>query len=538
MLRIVILLDSLKVSAWVWEAIFQTMQEKNARVVLAVVNQSPKSSGKKSPFLYRLYRALDRKVFLREPDAFSQKDLSSIPGWDIPVLPAQPIQKKYSDYLMRETLEEIRACNPDIIIRFGFRILKGEILQVPKFGVWSFHHGDPASYRGGPPGFWEVMTQQETTGTVLQRLNEKLDQGDVLYESWSQTDPLSVQRNANRIFWKSSFFVSRVLVEMEQKGKENWLKEIEDNDTKSRFNSQLLRPPGNLEMISLALGLISRNFLRKVNESRRQAHWEIGFAEGINPGNINQAEIKILSLPDSSIAYLADPFPVSDSGKQYVFAEQYDKEKKKGSIVCTRVEADGLKDHQLVLEEDWHLSYPFVFQEKETWYMVPESAEAGKLYLYKARKFPFQWGRLGVFYEGEGYDPTIYKADGKFWLFINEKAHPEVSSFDELNLYWTETLEKSVWNAHPMNPIVSDVRNSRPAGKLFREGNKLFRPAQDSGKRYGHRIAVQEVICLSETDYQERTAYYIEPKLLKSAMGVHTVNFCEDRIFLDFYFRK
>jgi len=89
-----------------------------------------------------------------------------------------------------------------------------------------------------------------------------------------------------------------------------------------------------------------------------------------------------------------------------------------------------------------------------------------------------------------------------------------------------------------MNPIVSDVRKSRPAGKLFHKDGKLYRPAQDSGKRYGHRIAVQEILKLTESDFEERTAFFIEPELVDGALGVHTLNFCENKMFLDFYFRK
>ena len=58
-IRIVVLLDSIDVSAWVKEAIFQITKVPDAQLVLVVINKSPKSSGKKSPFLYRAYRSID-----------------------------------------------------------------------------------------------------------------------------------------------------------------------------------------------------------------------------------------------------------------------------------------------------------------------------------------------------------------------------------------------------------------------------------------------------------------------------------------------
>ena len=48
----------------------------------------------------------------------------------------------------------IKSKNLDILFRRDFRILKGEILNSARFGIWSFHHGDNDHFRGLPPGFW------------------------------------------------------------------------------------------------------------------------------------------------------------------------------------------------------------------------------------------------------------------------------------------------------------------------------------------------------------------------------------------------
>ena len=51
-----------------------------------------------------------------------------------------------------------------------------------KIGIFSFHHGDNDFYRGGPPGFWEVYNQEPSTGFIIQRINEVLDNGDVIFK--------------------------------------------------------------------------------------------------------------------------------------------------------------------------------------------------------------------------------------------------------------------------------------------------------------------------------------------------------------------
>lgn len=544
--RIGILTDSDFLQAWEFECLNDLIKKGNAEIVLEIRNLSPKSSGKKSGFIYRAYRGLDRRAFKSAHDAFQYLSISSLPispdpdsyrdYRDIPIIKVIPIQTLYRDELQRADLDKIKEYKLDIILRFGFRILTGEILTLPRLGVWSFHHGDPAQYRGGPPAFWEVMMGWETTGTVLQRLTEELDAGETLYQSFSQTDPLSVQRNANNIFWKSAYFVSRVLNSIEILGEQQWAETLKNQSKKPKV--PLLKPPGNLHMLGLFWELFSRNIKRKIQEKRKPAHWELAKVSHSDPSGIEVSDVSLMRTSDFTSNYLADPFPVFHQGQTYVFAEQYDKKANKGNIVCGIMSGNELQDVQVIIQEDWHLSYPFIFEENGVHFMIPESAEAGKLYLYQASSFPFQWERKSVFFEAEAYDPTLFKKDGKFWLFVNQKPHPASSSFEELNLYFCDSLHAPNWTSHPMNPIVSDVRKSRPAGKLFYKDGKLYRPAQDSGKRYGHRIAVQEILKLTESDFEERTAFFIEPELVDGALGVHTLNFCKNKMFLDFYFRK
>jgi len=102
---------------------------------------------------------------------------------------------KFSEYFQEEDLARIRGFDLDFILRFGFGIIRGEILKVPRYGVWSFHHGDEQKYRGAPPCFWEIDQAQPETGVMLQRLTDRLDGGIVLKKGWFQTIRHSYPRN-------------------------------------------------------------------------------------------------------------------------------------------------------------------------------------------------------------------------------------------------------------------------------------------------------------------------------------------------------
>ena len=68
----------------------------------------------------------------------------------------------------------------DVVLHFGIGILRGDILDRPKYGILGFHHGDLGAYRGGPPGLWEFIHGQPETGVTVQQFTETLDGGAVL----------------------------------------------------------------------------------------------------------------------------------------------------------------------------------------------------------------------------------------------------------------------------------------------------------------------------------------------------------------------
>ena len=56
-------------------------------------------------------------------------------------------------------------------------MIKKPLLNVPKVGTLSFHHGDMKKYRGQPAGFWELFNNEKKIKITVQLLSEKLDAG-------------------------------------------------------------------------------------------------------------------------------------------------------------------------------------------------------------------------------------------------------------------------------------------------------------------------------------------------------------------------
>ena len=63
----------------------------------------------------------------------------------------------------------------------AFASSKAIFSKPPPYGMWSLHHDDNRSYRGGPALFWEIYERNPESGTILQVLTDALDGGKVLY---------------------------------------------------------------------------------------------------------------------------------------------------------------------------------------------------------------------------------------------------------------------------------------------------------------------------------------------------------------------
>src|SRR5262249_24509512 len=127
-------------------------------------------------------------------------------------IPVRPLKTRFVDRFSPEDVASIRAHDLDVVLRFGFNIIKGDILSTARFGVWSYHHDDNDQYRGGPAQFWEIYEGNRVSGVILQVLTEKLDGGRVIYRSYGATaSNLWLSQNRMLTYLKASSFVQRCL---------------------------------------------------------------------------------------------------------------------------------------------------------------------------------------------------------------------------------------------------------------------------------------------------------------------------------------
>lgn len=393
-------------------------------------------------------------------------------------------------------------------------------------GVWSYHHGDNLVNRGGPAGFWEFFRKEREIGSILQILTEDLDGGEVLYRSWS-TVHTSHKETLNGYYWKTSLFISRKLKELYELGEENFLKKLKsENDRLHIYSNKLYTLPGNYAFFKLLVGRFELWVRLKIRIKFSFEQWILLYSFN-NTSNLSTSIFRYKRLIPPKERFWADPCVIFENDKYFVFFEEFIYKINKGHLSVMEIDAKGnCSSPKIILEHPYHLSYPFVFKYDGEYYLIPESEQNLTIQLYKATNFPYEWQfKMNLMENVTAVDTTIFIKDNKFWLFTNIVEIAGAPYHDELFLFFSDSLFSNNWKSHPCNPIVSDVKSARPAGKIFHHNGKLYRPSQDCSYRYGYSTIINEILVMNETEYKEREVSDISPSWADDVVATHTLSF-------------
>jgi len=248
--------------------------------------------------------------------------------------------------------------------------------------------------------------------------------------------------------------------------------------------------------------------------------WSIGIYKGNSPFNLTDPEdisnpiLTGESITDIDGVFVADPFMVATKEKYFVFFEVINRATGQGDIAYAESANLTIWDYgKVVIDEKFHLSYPYVFQWDGNYYLVPESQKDFSVRLYIATDFPEEWEYIGNILSGYRYvDNSLFRYLDKWWMFVSTGDN------NVLNLYYSEDLQ-GFWKPHPMNPIIKfDKHYSRPAGRVISYCNKLYRMVQDDYPEYGTHVFAFEITELSEESYSEQIVS-TQPLLTGTGIG-------------------
>lgn len=527
-LRIGLLLNNFDVPAWIYTTIRKIAQGDYAEIELVILRDSEEPSGSGPSrrhagglgrALFGLFARFEDRLIRITPDAFRPMEaIVLLEG--VPVYSVRPLLEKGCEVLTDEDVEKIRAKDLDVLVNLGFGRLQGEILRGAKFGVWIYQHSDVATRIDELAGFWEMKDSSPVLFSSLCLHSEDSRRAFPLFQSCSHAHRTSLKRTRNAHFWKSSSFVPRKLEELHRDGPEVFFRKLDDRSRNSELPAAQKRVyPTAFEMFQFAVrkGLLFAG--QVVKDYFSDTRWILMHGTSTEFSSFR----KMIPPQDR---YWADPFVISRSDGHYIFIEEFDYHRQKGHISVIVLDDQGrYSAPEKIVDRPYHLSYPFVFEVDGRFYLIPESAEKRTIEVYECVDFPRRWEfKMNLMEDLIAYDSTLFRHNGKWWLFttiVEVEGGPDT---DELFVFSAEDLFTSNWIPHPLNPVISDVRRGRSAGRVFLNDGKLFRLSQDGSRRYGYAFSLNEILVLNDSQYQEKTVRSVLPDWDRSIQASHTMS--------------
>jgi hypothetical protein len=515
-LRIGLLLDDLLVSKYVHEFVKWSRAHSKLQISRFILlpplqqrngdHRLQPSHGNRSGIIsnlfFRLIRQVEKILLVKNKrhfDHLSKFDLTSVvPGGAV----------------FRIGDDGINFSDIDLLI--AFTDVQFETGTLPKFGLISVPHSEYHRTPYDPIGFWEVYYRQALTGFSIQGRKTWTDEREVLLHGRVGTQFYYLLNQAS-LFEKSSYYLMELVHSLALKGAVPRLG--------SRSYALQTRPgiPTALQAIYYLLGL-ARLLAMKLPEKMRgsDSFWHIGFIRS-NWRNADFGHAKVIQ--NRSRHYLADPFVIRRAGKDICYVEEYNAMRRRGRIVVYDLGQDAATYLGVALEEEFHLSFPFLFEYCGELYMCPETHEKREIRIYKSVEFPLRWKLAKVIMRNiTAVDSMLLERNGRWWMLTNIDSTQTGDFSLELHIFSAQSPLDEHWTPHPSNPLFIDASRARNGG-IIRDGDRIFRVAQAQGFGiYGKRASINEIVELNENSYVERCVYGVSPNAREGVMGTHHLN--------------
>lgn len=237
-------------------------------------------------------------------------------------------------------------------------------------------------------------------------------------------------------------------------------------------------------------------------------------------------------------AWYADPFVCTHEGKSYVFVEWMNSYHCYGEIAVAPVEDDKIGDFQVIISENFHMSFPHVFYWKGTWYMLPETDMSRQVRLYEAVNFPYKWKLADVLMEDiQLVDYALYPVEDGFYVVAND-IHVEKDAFNRC--FYFDVGKRIFSEFSPKGKWCQD----RPGGTFYQENGKWRHAIQDGILAYGDYLHIYEIEEFSKDAFHEREIAQIKPYDLEYTNDnnklehIHTYNRDEKYEVVDVQYKR
>lgn len=216
--------------------------------------------------------------------------------------------------------------------------------------------------------------------------------------------------------------------------------------------------------------------------------WALGFVRGglQTVMEADHLDVDWAKMPEGR--WFADPFVLDVTDEEILLlVEDYPYATKKGVISQLHINRKTMEitSRKVLLDLPHHLSFPAIWRKDGHIYIYPESAKSGRLdmYEYNAKKEELTF--VKTICDDVIWDSYITEAFGEPMLFTAAKNDYQLDIYK-----WDEIRERFV----PYQKIVSDLKNSRMGGAVFKYKGEMYYPAQNCEAAYGGAIDIKRIV--------------------------------------------
>lgn len=415
-----------------------------------------------------------------------------------------------------DLLQLIERHRPDVLVRFGrglLRVPPADQLAVP---ILSYHHGDPAKFRGRPAGFHELVQGEPTVGQIVQVLSNRLDSGPVVAAAETRAFAYSWRSTLVEAYRHSPLLLRTAIANA-----------VAGRTREPPQLGRAYRLPGNAAVAKFVVARARAALSHLLYGLTRAKRWGVATAPAPEPVSVERLTERLaeearwgpIATPPR-YRFLADPFLAGEDG---LLVEAMSAASSRGEIV--RVDGEGVRR---LSGRGGHFSYPCAIELDGRRYVVPETSDWSAPAAYPLG--PDGLGEpiaLNLPGSPRLLDPTPFGHGGAVFLFGNVAAEGQ----SVLRLWVAESLGAE-FAEHPASPIRISPNGARMAGTPIRIDGSIVRVGQDLRRGYGDGISFFRVTRIDRERYEEQAAGSFR---FAGRRGPHTLNVAGGRMVFDYY---
>ena len=420
-----------------------------------------------------------------------------------------------SNFIYSSQFKSLQSDQIDLFLMLNFDEKMQDLCNASQHGILSIHSLLSTDARNRyPQALYEVLFKTNKTGFSLLHQKSVNANIDTIFNAAFPTHNYFLANKRNLLKRRNTYIKNNLTFFIKNRFFQN-------NFGHSPLLVRLPHIPNLAQQMRYFSAIFYRFFLKASKKFLfTQPRWSVGFYLD-HWKTFKFKEAHVINNPNN--CYLADPFIISNSGKNYCFVEEYSFNTSKGRISVYEINSTKALHLGYAIEEPFHMSFPYLFTFEGKTYMLPETSANNDIRIYESVKFPLEWKLKKILMKDIfAVDSMILFHDNLWWLLTNINPDNGTDACSDLCIFYSSHPFSETWHEHKLNPLIVDSELARNGGLLF-DKDTIFRVSQKQKfDQYGGEFQISRVNVMNEEKYSESVEHSFEPsKILQSKAAHH-----------------